>query len=481
MATDQQLQTATPKTRRRFVAMSPKQRQFHQCDSWITGLCTGIGFGKTRAGATSVMLSIEQPGESWLAVSPSYVMLRKTTWPLFKKVAKELDIWDHGVLSPFPTAYIHRKNWPVGETAEVMFASATDPESIRGSNNDGLWLDECSIMPEEAFLISIGRLRGIRGQTGPVKMTFTPKGRRHWTFRTFYEQVEPPKDELEAMFIKEINGQWYKLRPKAQLFQAGTWENPFVSRDFYENLKGRYTTTFAEQELAGNFVDVQGLMFQREWFKIVQAAPRDAFRVRYWDLAASDDGKCRTVGTLGAMPPDKTCYIENVISCKLSPFDRDKLIEQTAMKDKAKYNNEVVVFIEQEPGSGGKYQAQQMIRMLAGVPIYRDLPHGGQKVKRIDGESMPGQAKITAAQPFAAQAQAGNVFLVSGEWLWSWLDILAAFPHSAEMDEVDSVSGMYNQLCVHYVSDPGEIITIAPAGSAADRFGVAIQRGQGRR
>jgi hypothetical protein len=100
--------------------------------------------------------------------------------------------------------------------------------------------------------------------------------------------------------------------------------------------------------------------------------------------------------------------------------------------------------------------------MLSGHPVYRDLPSHGQATRSKDGEKLPGNAKVTRAYPFSAQAEAGNVYLVRGDWNDEWLSEITAFPEMKICDQVDSCSAAFNWLCKSHVSDPGELTTIPP-------------------
>lgn len=104
-----------------------------------------------------------------------------------------------------------------------------------------------------------------------------------------------------------------------------------------------------------------------------------------------------------------------------------------------------MIYAEQEGGSGGKEVMQQMIKMLAGFPVYRDLASGSAQ-RNVGGVKLPGQAKVTRAQPLAAQAEAGNVRLVKGAWNQEFLSELSAFPESSQADQVDAASAGLNRL-----------------------------------
>jgi hypothetical protein len=70
---------------------------------------------------------------------------------------------------------------------------------------------------------------------------------------------------------------------------------------------------------------------------------------------------------------------------------------------------------------------------LAGYPIYEDLPSGD---------------KDTRLEPFAAQAEAGNVRLVRGSWNAAYIEELCSIPNGKYRDQADGTSGAFNKLVI---------------------------------
>ncbi|MFN7026324.1 MAG: phage terminase large subunit [Pseudorhizobium sp.] len=54
--------------------------------------------------------------------------------------------------------------------------------------------------------------------------------------------------------------------------------------------------------------------------------------------------------------------------------------------------------------------------------------------------------KVTRAEPFSSQCEAGNVFLVQGTWNEAYLDEFCLFPGGAFKDQVDATSGAFGRL-----------------------------------
>jgi len=401
----------------------------------IIGFCGGRGTGKTKV-ATIDRLIRARRDESHMVISPTWIDIHDTTYPAFRETAQELNLWVSGRKTPIPEATVRTRD---GGTANFVFRSADNPERLRGPNRASLWYDEPSVISKEAFDIGVPMCRfrrpgQPRGEMGPILLTFTPRGYKHWTFGTFYNRIN-------GVNIPKAN---------AVLIQARTADNPFLPEEFYRNVKDLYSSALAAQELEGQFVDLGGLMFAREWFEVVGEVPRIAQRIRYWDkagTAASDNpAAAYTAGVL--MAHDQRTglfYIEDVVRGQWSAREREQVMLNTARSDAEKYGNTVLIYVEQEGGSGGKESMENTIRKLIGFPIHRDVVSGsGYRVK--GKERLPGEAKIIRAQPWNAQAEAGNIKVKQAPWNSDYLDEVCAFPEFAFMDQVDATSGAFNKL-----------------------------------
>jgi predicted phage terminase large subunit-like protein len=464
--------------------VSPKQDLFCRSDSLVTGFCAGRGAGKSQVGALRV-IERARDGQRWMAAAPTYTMIEDATYAAFEEVAKKLRVWITGTRGTKPKVLFRTQD---RGQAQLSFRSADNPERLRGPSLPGLWLDEASLMHKNAFLIGLATLRH-QGQMGELVLTFTPRGRRHWTFETFYEElksddpirelIESGKAEYGDYQIKEIGGRYYRPKSGTQLVRAHTLENPFLPQEYYASIKSHYSSTLAAQELAGEFVDLEGLIFRGEWFHFVEAVPAIAARCRYWDRAASHGSGKYTAGVLLAYTPDGLWFVEDVIRGQWSAKQRDDVIVETAKQDERRYGNTVFIVGEQEGGSAGKEISEQFIRRLVGYPVYRDIV-SGKRHRIIDKVELPGEAKIVRAMGIAAQAEAGNVYLKYGPWNDEFLLELTGFPDYAFSDQVDAVSGAFNWLTKFGNVDPGTI-SRPEIEQDTEHFGLTLVRSRQRR
>jgi len=196
-----------------------------------------------------------------------------------------------------------------------------------------------------------------------------------------------------------------------------------------------------------------GGMIPIDRLTIVEVAPVGAQRVRYWDKAGTQGGGAYSAGVKIARGFDGVYYIEDVVRGQWAAEARNAIMRQTAQTDGVG----VVVWQEQEPGSGGKESAEISVKLLAGYAIYTE---------RVTGD------KETRATPFAAQVQAGNVRLVTGDWVRAFLDEARDFPASKYKDQIDAAGGAFNKLAL-MPAQQGQPAAAAPhpvVDQARDRY-----------
>ena len=232
------------------------------------------------------------------------------------------------------------------------------------------------------------------------------------TLENYEEYVKPP--ELKAFYV---NGM---LDPNR------------LDETALEELKidlGQYG--FAGQ-VGQNPTPPGGGMFKIGMFQITDTFPHESLIdenavVRYWDKAGTTDGGAYTVGVKMYKLKDGRYFIPDVKRRQVAALDRENLIKATAQADGKKCR----IYIEQEPGSGGKESAQSTIRNLDGYHCEADHPQG---------------SKVYRADPYSVQVNGGNVLLLRAEWNEAFIEEHKYFPLSKYKDQVDGASGAYAKL-----------------------------------
>lgn len=391
------------KTLRKRWPIYPKQADFLDSTALFRAFVGGRGTGKSKIGAYD-LIAKSKSNRLYLVAAPTYKVLKDATLRSFLEVTTYLQIPVRMYLTDM------RASLPNG--VEVLFRSADEPDRLRGPNFSGAWLDEASLMAKACYEVVIACLRE-GGEQGWLTATFTPKGRLHWTYEVF------------------ATG-----RPDTSIVKAGTKENPFLPESFTETLRRQYGSLLSQQELDGDFVEGGGLMFRRDWFGIVEAAPADLQRVRSWDLAATEQKDSNdpdwTAGVLMGKSTDGTFFILDVRRARGTPRAIEQLVRTTAEQD----GKATPIIMEQEPGASGVNLIDHYLRyVLQGFNFHGERPTGD---------------KVTRAQPLSAQAEAGNVKLLRAPWNKDFLDEAESFPSDGvHDDQVDAASQASARLTLH--------------------------------
>lgn len=171
-----------------------------------------------------------------------------------------------------------------------------------------------------------------------------------------------------------------------------------------------------------------GGMFKREHIEIIDKCPRLVRVCRGWDLASSK-GKTSpyTAGVKIGLDEKGVIVIVNARRLRGSPGEVDTLLSMTAEED----GKDTIISIPQDPGQAGKSQKVYLAKLLMGYNV-RFSPESGSKEVRAEGLS--------------AQAEAGNVKMVRGDWNYDFLNELCLFPMSTYKDQVDAASRAFAEI-----------------------------------
>lgn len=176
-----------------------------------------------------------------------------------------------------------------------------------------------------------------------------------------------------------------------------------------------------------------GGMFQRGDFEVIDALPAGKRRiVRAWDFAATEQKPGTrpdwTVGLRMSMIGD-LFVIEDVVRGQWKPSKVEETLVATASQD----GSQVEIRIPEDPGAAGKSDAATKVKLLKGYPVKTVRPTGEKSVR---------------ARPASAQAEAGNVKLLRGPWVQTFLDEVCVFPAGSNDDQVDAFADALNALAL---------------------------------
>jgi len=324
-----------------------------------------------------------------MVVAPTFRMLHDSTLGTFLELTRT-----GGVLRAYNKSDMTAQ---LVNGTNVLFRSADEPDRLRGVNLGWFVLDEGALCTHETWLILLARLREAPGRAW---VCTTPRG-YDWLYETF------AKSESEDYAV----------------IRSSTRDNPFLPADFVKRLEQQYTQQWQRQEIEGEFCELEGTLFKRHWFQLVEYAPEGLRWFRYWDLAAS----VKTQADFSASPrvalniETGEVYIADMIKLKAEWPEVRKTIISTALSEP-----NVEVGIEQA---------------LHGLAAVQELQREPQLANTCLRPVIVTKDKISRALPLASRAEAGKVKLVRGNWLNDFLDEATSFPNGAHDDQIDGASG----------------------------------------
>ena len=284
-------------------------------------------------------------------------------------------------------------------------------------------------------------------QTLPSRKTIKGVSATIWIGQRLHED-DPPghllaNKELSLKHIclpADISDERYaKLVSPPELVQHyvdGLLDPVRLSHKEIDDLSAHLGQYGAAAQLGQNPSPPEGGMFKVDRINIIDRLPPEVSmvkRVRAWDKAGTDPTKEKnqepawTVGSKMSLWANGKYIIEDEIRGRWSAADREDMILATARAD----GNDVEIWIEQEPGSGGKESAEFTVRNLAGFLIRAERPVGN---------------KVARADTFSAQVERGNVLMLRGDWNHDHKEELRLFPSGKFKDRVDADSMAFTKL-----------------------------------
>lgn len=211
-----------------------KQKLFHASGKKFRSFIGGVGSGKTYAGCWEALrMAFDHPGTLGIVVAPTYKMLEDATIRTFKSICPR-EIADFDGRDYNRT----KKILTLCNGSQIFFRSSDEPDNLRGPTISWFWLDEAAMMPEYAWDIMIGRIREKEGVLKGI-VTTTPKG-FNWLYRVF---VEKGDDDYQSI-------------------HATTRDNEAnLPPSYIRAMENKYVGAFHKQELLGQFVGFEGLVY----------------------------------------------------------------------------------------------------------------------------------------------------------------------------------------------------------------------------
>jgi predicted phage terminase large subunit-like protein len=300
-----------------------------------------------------------------------------------------------------------------------------DRLNYQGGEYQFIGFDEVTHISLVCYQYMFSRLRRLRTARIPlrVRSASNPPDDNvgEWVYQRF---VDPKTKRKNAVFIS-----------------AGMDDNPHLDREAYEeSLEELDPVTRARLKDGIWTIIRKGNMFKRGWFETVDAPPLYRRRVRFWDMAATDDKQKTNQKKKKTSDPDYTVgflmseadgifYIEDILRVRKRPAETERLQKITAQSDG--YNT--LIREEQEPGSSGIATIDMKARTTLLGYSYAGIRSTGSKVQR--------------AMSFSSAAERGQIKIVRGcRNIDVFFGEAESFPGAGHDDTVDGASGAFSEL-----------------------------------
>jgi len=350
--------------------------------------------------------------------------------------------------------------WEFPSGMRMKFAHLENEKTVydwQGSQIPFIGFDELTHFTEKQFWYMISRNRSLSGVPGYIRATCNPDS-DSWVRKLIDWWIDQ-----DGFPIKSRSGilRWF-IRNNDELIWADSRQELI---DKYGEIQKPKSLTFIPSSVHDNKILMEkdpaylsnlmalsrvdrmrllegnwnvrpssGMYFKREWFQVIDALPANVLsKIRYWDRAATQRSDANpdpdwTVGLLLYKMTDGTYVVGDIRRMQGSPLEVERMVKNTASFD----SYSTTIGIEQDPGSSGKADAENYVRLLAGYDI---------RVK------VPTKDKETRARPVSAQCEVGNVKVLRCIWNDSFFNEIENFPEGGHDDQVDALSGSFNELC----------------------------------
>lgn len=380
------------------------------------------GGGKSDALLMCALQYVDVPGYSAIIfrksfadlIKPGALIDRALTWLAPYLQTKEVKWVDKEKKFVFPSGAI------------LQFGYLENPKdrfNYQGGEYQFIGFDEVTHMAEVSYRYMFSRLRKLKGHNVPLRVRAASN---------------PPDDDDGGAWVYDRFVNPATKKPHVVFIPAGLNDNPYLDKEAYlESLEELDPVTRARLRDGLWEIVRKGNMFKRDWYEVVDEAPRFANRVRFWDCAATE---VKPHEKKKGKDPDYTVgfkmseyqgiyYIEDIVHVQVSALDVETLQKNTAITDG--YLTQVRE--EEEGGSSGKYAIQKKKKEIFDKVNYKGVHNSTNK--------------ITRAMPVSAASERGVIKIVRGcRNIEAFFNEIEGFPAGRHDDLVDGFSGAFNAL-----------------------------------
>ena len=214
------------------IPLTLPQRQFVFSEEPYPAIVGGLGSGKTRAGTMrAVLLLLQNKGVNVGIFLPTYDLLRLRAMPGVEEDLAMMGLKFHVNKSEFKI--------DVAGYGFIIFRSYDNPSKIVSFEVAHSIVDEIDTLPMDKAAL--------------VWRKITERTRQKFDGKNTIGVVTTPDNGINGF----VYHKWVKLQQKGYvLYKASTYSNPFLPKDYAEQILANYDPVLAELYLLGDFVSL---------------------------------------------------------------------------------------------------------------------------------------------------------------------------------------------------------------------------------
>lgn len=390
------------------------------------------------------------------------VIFRRT----MPEITKEGAMWDNSMeLYPLLNglANVNERRWYFPKGGRVTFSHIQydkDLDTWRGAQIALMAFDQLETFSEKQFFYMLSRNRSTSGVRPYVRATCNPQPGWLAKFIDWWigedGKAIPDRCGVIRYFVriddriiwadspKALSIEHPGMQPKSVTFiYASIYDNKILMEKdpgYLANLKAQSMVDRARL-LDGNWKiePSAGNIFNKAWFGTVPAMPSGGEIVLFWDFASTEKELAKPdpdfTAATAMMKNNGRFTVLDCVDFQQGPAETEKRFVNISLQWAAKakmLGAKLKVRWEQEPGSAAKRDAARLAGLLPGLDAH--------------AVGTGGKDKITRAKALSAQAEAGNVDVVEGDWNEHYLNHMHNQPDADHDDIMDSSSGAFNAL-----------------------------------
>ena len=214
------------------IPLTLPQRQFVFSEEPYPAIVGGLGSGKTRAGTMrAVLLLLQNKGVNVGIFLPTYDLLRLRAMPGVEEDLAMMGLKFHVNKSEFKIDVVGY--------GFIIFRSYDNPSKIVSFEVAHSIVDEIDTLPMDKAAL--------------VWRKITERTRQKFEGKNTIGVVTTPDNGINGF----VYHKWVKLQQKGYvLYKASTYSNPFLPKDYAEQILANYDPVLAELYLLGDFVSL---------------------------------------------------------------------------------------------------------------------------------------------------------------------------------------------------------------------------------